>query len=317
MVWNRWIDARYGQDTIRAAWEHSLTTTPKSFAPGAYDQALNARGSSFFNAFTSFAADTAEWRASNTPFPEGNSFPDVQRARISGRTIRLAPNGLGVSGHLSHTGYGLVDVSPTSVSRVKLVFDAPRGKRMALALVGRTGDETSGNFTVRLKRLPRGGTGTVTLANPGQYTRITAVLINADARTSGRFSNTLQDWIWSGDNVPFNARVSTDFTAPRVVHRSPVPHSSGVSRRAPVKVRFSERLIGLGSTTAVLTDRRGHKVSAKVAPSSHIGRSLVIRPRHRLRAHQRYTVRLSSVIEDLGGNKLPAASRRWSFTTAR
>src|SRR6476661_5622265 len=39
-VWNRWLDAKYGQDAPRIAWEHSLTSRPKSFAPGAYDQML-------------------------------------------------------------------------------------------------------------------------------------------------------------------------------------------------------------------------------------------------------------------------------------
>src|SRR3954451_3713461 len=67
-VWNRWLDTKFGQDVIRVAWEHSLATRPKSFAPGAYDQALAAHGSSLYSAFTQFASDTAEWRSANTPF---------------------------------------------------------------------------------------------------------------------------------------------------------------------------------------------------------------------------------------------------------
>jgi len=77
----------------RIAWEHSLTSNPKSFAPGAYDQMLAGHGSSFFSAFTQFAADTAEWRSANSPFAEGASFPDMVRGRTTdGATVVLKPN---------------------------------------------------------------------------------------------------------------------------------------------------------------------------------------------------------------------------------
>jgi hypothetical protein len=46
-VWSRWIDEHYGADTIRAAWERSLETEPRSFAPKAYDAALTGAGTSF------------------------------------------------------------------------------------------------------------------------------------------------------------------------------------------------------------------------------------------------------------------------------
>ncbi|MEA2467448.1 MAG: hypothetical protein QOJ57_1574, partial [Thermoleophilaceae bacterium] len=80
VVWNRWLQTRFGDDTIRDAWAASRKTKPKSFAPAAYDTSLRARSSSFYSAFTTFATDTAEWRASDTPFAEGVTFPDVDRA---------------------------------------------------------------------------------------------------------------------------------------------------------------------------------------------------------------------------------------------
>jgi hypothetical protein len=158
----------------------------------------------------------------------------------------------------------------------------------------------------------------VTLESPGRFTRITAVLINADARTTARSPNDRfinGDWPWFADDVPMNAGISTDFTAPVISHRSPSAGRSGVSRHAPVKVTFSERLLHLRSGTASLFGPGGNKVRSLVQIRG--ARKLSIRPRKALRAHTRYTVRLGGSIMDSGGNRLSAASRTWTFRTAR
>src|SRR3954447_1210437 len=212
-VWNRWLDSKYGQDTPRVAWEHSLTTRPKSFAPGAYDQALATHGSNFFSAFTQFASDTAEWNDANSPFAEGNTFPDMERVRegANGRLIHLKADVGGAGGRLDHTTFGLVDVTPTAAPRLKAVLNAPRGVQAAVALVGREGDQYTGTSTTAITRMPKGAPGSVTLPDSGRYPRLTAVLINGDGRTTGRFSRTLQDWEWVGDRANVSARISTDF----------------------------------------------------------------------------------------------------------
>ena len=87
-------------------------------------------------------------------------------------------------------------------------------------LVGREGGLPGGTATVALKRLPSGGSGTVTIDNPSRFSRLTAVLINADSKISGASSIT-GDWIYSRDSQQYFARVTTDFTAPRIVGRSP------------------------------------------------------------------------------------------------
>ncbi|MEA2427628.1 MAG: hypothetical protein QOF37_1256 [Thermoleophilaceae bacterium] len=316
-VWNRWLDAKFGQDTPRIAWEHSLTSKPKSFAPGAYDQALALHGSSFFSSFTQFAADTAEWQTPSSPFAEGNTFPDMQRVRDSttGSVIKMKANSGGAGGRLDHTTFGLLDVTPLAgASRVKLVLTAPRGVQMALALVGRD-DDAGGTTTTVLTRLPKGGPGTVTLPDPGRFSRITAVLINGDGRTTGRFSQTFQDWQWVGDGASVVARVSTDYTPPSVRRRSPGAGQRGFARRGRVQIQFSERMVNVGTRTVLLIGPGHHKVKAGVTLTS--GRKLVITPRKPLRAGARYTVRLSRDIADLGGNDLPNASRTWSFRTGR
>ena len=318
LVWNRWIDERFGAETVRNAWESSLITEPRSFAPGAYDAALRRRGSSFFDSFSRFAADTAEWRASNTPFAEGGAFPDMARVRdsTSGQTIRLAPDSNGAGGQLPHTTFGLLEVAPTSEPRIKFVLESPRGVQMAVALVGRIGDELGGTSVVELTRLPNGGTGSVTLDDPSRFARVTAVIVNADGRTTGRYSRTFGDWEWLGDNATVSSRLSTDFTAPAIRRASPTPGRRGVSRRARVRVRFSEKLANINSRTAVLRAAGGRKVKAKVVSRSE-GRALVIRPRKRLRPATRYRVRLTAGIADGGANRLPRSARSWSFSTAR
>jgi hypothetical protein len=318
MVWNRWIDQRFGPDTVRNAWENSLLSDPASFAPGAYDLALRRRGSSFFSSFARFAADTAEWRAANTPFAEGASFPDMARVRDAntGEVIRLFPDGNAAGGQLPHTTFGLLDVAPSGEPRIKFVVDAPRGVQMALALVGRTGDEVGGTATVAIKGLPDGGMGAVTLDDPARFSRVTAVLVNADGRTSGRYSRTYRDWEWVGDAANVRSRLSTDFTAPTIARRSPRSSQRGVSRRARVKVKFSEPVANIGTRTAVLQGPRGRKVAVKVVPRAD-GRALEIRPRRGLQPGTRYRVRLGAGLADSGVNRLPKSQRTWSFTTAR
>jgi hypothetical protein len=187
---------------------------------------------------------------------------------------------------------------------------------MAVALVGRVGDEVGGTSTVELTPMPNGGTGTVTLDDPARFDRITAVIVNADGRTTGRYSRTFGDWEWVGDDAAVTSRVSTDFTAPAISRRSPAPRQRDVVRRARVKVKFSEKLANVSARTVVLRGPRGRKVRTKVISRSD-GRALEIRPRTRLQRGTRYRVSLGAGIVDGGANRLPRASRKWSFSTAR
>jgi Bacterial Ig-like domain len=326
-VWNRWIEQRYDADTIRDAWASSRKTTPKSFGPGAYDASLKTKGTSFYEAFSTFASDTAEWRDSNTPFAEGVTFPDVDRAASdsTGRPITLTPDGVGASGKLSHTAYILLDVRPPeNAPQLRLAVSTPRGTRMAIALVGRIGDDVNGTSQEFLKLLPKGGPGTVAIANPGQYDRLTAVVVNADA-SANRFSRILQDWVWEKDEQPINARVSEDFAAPSVARRSPKPRARGASTRTRVAVTFTDRMFELTSRSVRLVAPNGRSVKAKLqlttrgkkSRSSAGADKVVLAPRARLRTGTRYEVRLSRDLRDFGGNALPSSRLRWSFVTKR
>ena len=202
-VWNHWFDLRYGQNAIRQAWEVSDVSTPTSdFAPDAYGDISQADGGAGFgDEFGRFAAAVAEWESPGSPFAgdsDHGSFPDVGR---SGAPLTLGAAGRTVT--LDHTSFALVDVTPDgSQPALELHATAPAGLDSTLALVGRTGsDPHAGAVTTVVQRIAGGGAGSVTLANPGSYGRITAVLVNADASQSG-FDQVAGDWIWTKDAQP-------------------------------------------------------------------------------------------------------------------
>jgi Bacterial Ig-like domain len=309
-VWSRWLAVHFGPTVLRNAWERSTQTTPAAFAPGAFDAALRARGSSFFAAFTRFAADSAEWRSSAGPFGDRDAslWPDIKRA--SQRT--LAPGSKELSARLDHTSYSLVNVAPTNDARIKLVGSLPSGTAGALALVGRTGAAATGSVQVAITRLPKGGAGSVTLANPGRFSRITAVLVNADTRPRG-YSGTTGDWIFARDRQAVSARISNRFEALRLRKASPAP-GARVSRKAHVVLRFSAAVSRASVKAVRLRDSHGKQVSIRVVRSDG-GARLTVVPRHQLAAGARYSVELGSRMVDVDGNALAAGRRGWSFKT--
>jgi hypothetical protein len=181
--------------------------------------------------------------------------------------------------------------------------------------VGREGDEVTGKATVALKRLPKGGRGTVSLSNPGRFQRITAVVINGDARSTA-YSARLQDWVFAKDKQAMTVRISTDYKAPSVRVRAPRPNQRNVSSRPQIRVTFSEPVGTLSTKTLLLRASSGHAVRAKVKYDRKRRRA-TLTPTAKLRRGTRYTVTLSSAIADGGGNSLPSRQRRWAFITKR
>src|SRR3954452_7838868 len=111
---------------------------------------------------------------------------------------------------MDHMTYATVDVPITGAARIRLAMAAPRGTSAAVALVGRSGGGTGGTLVGAERYLGKGGNGVVTLANPGNLTRLSAVLVNASTKHGG-FSEALRDYRWKGDNRAFYAHASTDF----------------------------------------------------------------------------------------------------------
>ncbi|HEU5252523.1 MAG TPA: MXAN_6640 family putative metalloprotease [Solirubrobacterales bacterium] len=195
-VWNQWLARRYGAAIVRKAWAGAIDAKPGGFSVSSYERALRSSGpSDLSHDFTRFAAAVAEWRTGKG-FRESRLFPDAQR---QGR-LRLGAAPL--TRMLNHTTFQLLRVRPHQGRAIVVDLAAPRGTAAGVALVGRRGSERGGRTTVRIAYRPDGGRMSVRLGRPGRFERITAVVVNADARASG-FSVGNLDWNYLTDGLPF------------------------------------------------------------------------------------------------------------------
>lgn len=198
-VWNQWLAHRYGRAVVRGAWARAVHTKPGGFSVSAYDSAIRAAGgSSFSRDFARFSRDLAEWRTAGV-FPEARGFRDVSRQG------NLSANGRPLHRLLNHTTFQLLRVHTRRGRAVVVSATAPPGTEAGLALVGRIGGERRGKAVSRLRFKRGGGRMAVWLGRPGRFERITAVLVNADARAFG-YSARLLDWRYLRDAVPFTVR---------------------------------------------------------------------------------------------------------------
>jgi hypothetical protein len=117
---------------------------------------------------------------------------------------------------------------------------------------------------------------------------------------------------FNGGTSTFTAPTGTlDFTAPRWASRSPTTGSTGVSRSTNVVVRYSENVRYASHMTLY---RGTTKVSATFSYDAGTF-TATLNPSSRLAAGVKYTVKITSYVRDLAGNRLKAVT--WSFTTAR
>jgi hypothetical protein len=195
-VWNQWLAHRYGRAIVRKAWAGAIHARPGGFAVNSYERAIRAAGDSTFSRdFTRFAADVPEWRT-------GEGFEESQLFEDPPRQGRLPLGGRTLVRHLKHTTFNLLRVAAGGGRAVVVQLQVPRGVQAGLALVGRIGGELSGHTVKRIAFHRAGGSLTVRLPAPGRFSRITAVVINADARARG-FSARRLDWNYVAERVPF------------------------------------------------------------------------------------------------------------------
>jgi Family of unknown function (DUF6055) len=204
-VWNHWLAGRYGDTIVRNFWERAPKLKPRGFSIGTINAGIHAAmlkaGRSagrqdFSHEFALFAASTAEWRTpGDFPYVDAPLWNDVQRRGT------LRPRHFVVR-RLSHTGYLLFNVQPRNVSAMRLLAGAVHGTRSAFALICRQGSVEGGTVAIKMKYATQGGVRGVTLRDPGRCSRITAALINADARQHG---HAFGRWRYSHDRVRFAA----------------------------------------------------------------------------------------------------------------
>jgi hypothetical protein len=198
-VWNQWLARRYGSSIVRKAWAQALHAKPGGFSVRSYERALRETGHATLSwNLVHFAAAVAEWRTGHG-FRESRLFPDVQRQG------RLPLNGERLTRLLNHTTFELLRVRAHRGRAVVVHMTAPRRTAAGLALVGRIGSERRGRTIARVNFKRGGGRLSVRLGDPGRFKRITAVVVNADARARG-FSARRLDWLYLTDRLPFEVR---------------------------------------------------------------------------------------------------------------
>jgi hypothetical protein len=198
-VWEEWLTHRYGPGIVRRAWRRAIHSKPAGFSIAACDSAIRAIGGPGFGLdFARFARDLAEWRSGRV-FREGPHYSDVPRQG------NLPRDGRPLRAILNHTTFQLLRVHARRGRAVVVKAVAPRGVAAGLALVGRIGGERKGRSVSRLSFARRGGALAVRLARPGRFARITAVVVNADAREVG-FSSHRLDWNYLTESAPFFVR---------------------------------------------------------------------------------------------------------------
>jgi Family of unknown function (DUF6055) len=195
-VWNQWLARHYGEAIVRKAWAAAIDAKPGGFSVGSYERAIRASGPSDFSRdFTRFAAALPEWRTGRG-FRESHLFPSVRRQG------HLPLDGQRLTRLLNHTTFQLLRLHAPAGRAVEVEITAPLGTAAGLALVGRIGRERHGRTVSRIRYKPGGGLLRLRLAHPGHFERITAVVVNADARAKG-FSARRLDWLYLTDGLPF------------------------------------------------------------------------------------------------------------------
>jgi hypothetical protein len=198
-IWNAWLARRYGPRVVRQAWARAIHTRPGGFSVNAYESAIRAAGpSDLGHDFARFATAVAEWRTGEG-FRESDIYPDMPRQ--GALTLDRPP----LTRLLNHTTFQLLRVHAPAGRAAVVEAVAPRGTAAGLALVGRLGSERHGRSVTRFDFSRGGGELTVRLRHPGRYSRITAVVVNADSSADG-FSTRRLDWRYLTDRVPFEIR---------------------------------------------------------------------------------------------------------------
>jgi hypothetical protein len=198
-VWNQWLAHHYGEAIVRQAWARAIHVRPGGFSVSAYESALRAAGhSDLGHDFAHFAAAVAEWRTGEG-FRESRLFPNMPRQG------QLPLDGERLTRLLNHTTFELLRVRARGARAVVVGATAPRGTAAGLALVGRVGSERQGHTVTRIDYSRGGGRLAVRLRDLRRFSRITAVLVNADPSADG-FSARRLDWSYLTDRVPFEVR---------------------------------------------------------------------------------------------------------------
>ena len=214
-----------GPSVVVGAWTRAPKVNPKDFAAAALDRGDSGPKRPWPRSRV-HPLRRRDRRVALAGFPDAASYPDVTRK-----------GSLKKSAHkrvvLDHMAYRLMDVRGAGGGKLKLSLSAG-DVRAGVALVGRD-DDAGGQVVMKVKYLTKGGRASVTLPSPGDYERVTAVIVNADTRVHG-FDNIHRDWNYTRDNAKLTAQpVRLTSRARRAVSLAQAPRNADrieSSRRA-------------------------------------------------------------------------------------
>ncbi len=264
-VFDAWLAGRHGADAPVRVWQEAAkVAVGQSFVPASIEGAFAASGASFFDEYVHFAAAHPEWATPSSGFPDASGYPDVDRSGT------LGTDGSTLSTVLDQTSFRLYDVPVRPGTSLTVRAAAPPGLQAAVALVGRRGAAPDATVDTALKELPGGGQGEVTLADPGRYSRITAVLVNADASRASENRDAGGRWVFTRDAQPFTATAAISVPPPAPPTPSPVsepaPAAPAAAMPGPPPV-ISDQLRPLTLTLLGVT-RRGRSVRVRLRSSA-------------------------------------------------
>jgi hypothetical protein len=234
VVWQRWLELRHGAQMIREVWERGAEAAPASFVPNLVDEVLTGK-STFFDEFVDFSVAHAEWRAPGSGFGTDPGTYEVERVGT------LRAGGERATATLDHTTFALYDVPVSDAAAYELRATAPEGTSAAVALVGRTGDAATGTVETQVQRLPAGGAASVGFADPARFTRITAVLVNADVKLADPPKTPEYEWAYARDDQRSPPRCCAPIARRRPPRRSSARSRPTRSPRAPARRRSARR----------------------------------------------------------------------------
>ena len=195
-IWNHWLD-----DALRAAGraprvERSRSPT-RSRAAASRRTPTTRRsatpcGPGFAYEIGEFSAATAEWDAADSGIRGGRDVPDARSTRRG----TLAPDG--ATRHparVDHTAFALFDV-PVRRRRRAAAPDRRAARRRRAGASRSSADRRHEPEACSASSTPTAGSPSRS-PDPGQFSRITAVVANTDTSASGYEHAAGRDWRWT------------------------------------------------------------------------------------------------------------------------
>lgn len=164
-VWNVWLSQRFGPAVVRDAWTAAATASDHMLK--GYDLALRRRGTSLHEELVAFVAATAAWDTGGFP-SDADRYPRVKRQSELER-------GTSLEIQVDHSAAFLADL--TVAGDVTLSVRGPKFVAGGVALVAASGSHVRTVIDDTLFD----GSATVTLTQVDASTRVTVVVVNADA----------------------------------------------------------------------------------------------------------------------------------------